>query len=90
MKEQQSPSKEGSDGYTRTCLNCGGDMPWIWGGPITYFKCTRCERIEPCSNVVIEPKLDRITIEDGNRKEVYTLSEEDFKDTVASLKDIWD
>ncbi len=54
-------------------------MNWIWGGPITYFQCEKCERIEPCENIIIEPKKHTVTIEEGNRKEVFAYSPNAFK-----------
>lgn len=90
MKQQKSPNKPNTDGYTRICVDCGGDMSWNWGGPITYFQCEKCERIEPCANIVIERSKNTVTIEDGNKKEVYAYRPEDFEKVLAislGLKD---
>lgn len=82
MKQQRSPDKPDSNGYTRICADCGGDMNWRWGGPITYFQCGKCERIKPCANIVIDRSQNTVTIENGNKKEVFAYRPEDFNKVI--------
>lgn len=63
-----SPTIPGTEGYNRRCQDCQGVMDWEWGGPITYFKCQNCGRVEPCANIVIEKGV--VTKEEGNKKTV--------------------
>lgn len=67
MKNQTSPEVEGSCGYQRVCMDCQGIMDWIWGGPITFFRCRKCKRVEPCATIIIEGNT--VWKEEGNRKE---------------------
>lgn len=85
MKQQKSPNKRNSDGYVRICADCGADMHWNWGGKITYFQCEKCERIEPCCNILVKRTPSTVTIEDGNKKETFAYRPEDFERVFSAL-----
>lgn len=83
--QQKSPVKPHTGGYVRVCVDCGRDMQWIWGGEITYFQCDGCDRIEPCANVIIEPKKHTMTVADGNIKEVFAYRPDEFEEVLSML-----
>ncbi len=83
MKQKRSPDKPNSEGYIRICADCQSDMYWNWGGKITYFQCEKCQRIEPCANIIIERDKGTVTIEEGNKKEVLAFLPEQVEEVMA-------
>lgn len=83
MKQEKSPDKPNTEGYVRICKDCGGEMPWHWGGPITNFKCEKCGRVEPCASIEIDRSKNTVTIEEGNKKKVLEYPRGDFEKVLA-------
>ncbi len=83
MKQQRSPDKPGSEGYQRICADCGADMGWEWGGPQAYFACRGCGRIEPTTTIILERSKGTLTLQTGNREEVFAFSPDEWKQVLA-------